>query len=207
MKKCLVNECNNKYKSIGLCSSHWKINKKYGTPEPKCFCGKAVQTFAGNIGARMLCNWHSFENRYWENVNKKTINECWEWIGSKTSAGYGIIFFNGKSIYAHRAIFLLLQKNNIAEELIVCHKCDNPSCINPKHLFIGTQKDNIEDMINKKRNRYGENTYNAKLSNEDVLQIRKLNQDGIKQKDIAKIFNIDAGHISDIINMKKRRIS
>ena len=80
-------------KKYVVCKEH-NVNNWTDVISSKCFCGKAVQTFAGNASAKTLCNWHSFENRYWENVNKKTINECWEWIGSKTSAGYGIIFFN-----------------------------------------------------------------------------------------------------------------
>lgn len=206
MTKCLVSGCNNKYRSIGLCSTHWKINKKYGSPNPKCFCGQPVQTFAGNVGAQTLCQWHFFEKRYWDNVDKKSNDECWEWKAARNKFGYGVIYYDGKNRYAHR---LALQLSNIYLEKddVVCHSCDNPSCSNPNHLFIGKQSDNIKDMIEKRRNQFGENTYNAKLSNDDIIEIRKLYFNGITQNNIAKMFSINQGHVSDIINMKKRKIS
>ena len=79
----------------------------------------------------------------------KTIG-CWEWTASKNKKGYGWFYMNGKNHLAHRASFILFR-GNIGAGLHVCHKCDNPSCVNPDHLFISNNEGNILDKINKGR--------------------------------------------------------
>lgn len=74
---------------------------------------------------------------------------CWGWKGGK-SRGYGHIFFDNKNIKAHRASWMI-HNGEILNKLLVCHKCDNRICTNPEHLFLGTQKDNVQDMIKKNR--------------------------------------------------------
>lgn len=74
---------------------------------------------------------------------------CWDWLLGKTSAGYGVIYIEGKPFYAHRIVLFGTEDN----PLHACHKCDNPSCVNRDHLFEGTNKDNHIDMTNKGRNR------------------------------------------------------
>lgn len=78
-------------------------------------------------------------------------NGCWEWIKSKDGYGYGLIRINKKTILAHRFSAKYLANQNI-DNLHVCHHCDNPSCVNPNHLFVGTHKDNMDDMNRKGRN-------------------------------------------------------
>ena len=92
----------------------------------------------------------SLEDRFWQKVEK---NEgCWIWTGSKSKLGYGYFQINNKTKYAHR-VSKELRHGSIAEGLVVCHKCDNPSCVNPDHLFIGTMKDNMLDKMKKGRGR------------------------------------------------------
>lgn len=82
---------------------------------------------------------------------KKTLNDgCWIWTGSVCSTGYGRINSGGKQVLAHRLSFKI-HKGKIPKGKLICHKCDNPICVNPKHLFAGTQKDNIVDCVKKKR--------------------------------------------------------
>lgn len=203
MTKCLVSGCNNKYRSIGLCSSHWKINKKYGTPEPKCFCGESVQTFAGSVGAQTLCKWHSFEQRYWNNVDKKSYDECWEWKAARTKAGYGVIYYDKKLRFSHR-LALEFQGIKIPKRWHACHKCDNPPCVNPNHLYAGTPYQNVRDKVERDRHPKGENHYNCKLLDKDIKEIKTLFSEGVFQSDIAKLFGVDASYVSDIINNKAR---
>ena len=78
---------------------------------------------------------------------KVTTNNCWEWTGAKVQKGYGIIWFNGGNARVHRISAMLFLKFNINSKLFVCHKCDNPPCFNPDHLFIGTNSDNENELI------------------------------------------------------------
>lgn len=89
--------------------------------------------------------------KFWDKVDKS--GDCWIWLGSKNSQGYG--YFNFKpSRLAHRVV-LMLKGVEIPEGMLVCHHCDNPSCVNPDHLFIGTHKDNSKDMMRKGRSLKG----------------------------------------------------
>ena len=85
-------------------------------------------------------------------IDKIDKNECWNWTASCFSDGYGKIYFKGKRMGSHRASYEVF-KRHIPYTRIVCHKCDNIKCINPDHLFLGSQSDNIKDKNNKGRNK------------------------------------------------------
>lgn len=141
---------------------------------------------------------------FWSKVSIKSENECWEWLMSKDKCGYGRLMFNSIREKAHRISWKLIN-GEIPDGLYVCHKCDNPSCVNPKHLFLGTQKDNMVDM--RKKNRQpsvlGEKNPKAKLTEEIVLEIRLLYQFGIRQYEIAKMYKISRFLVFDIVHRRK----
>lgn len=93
----------------------------------------------------------SYEERFLQKVTK--TESCWIWIGALNSRGYGSFLFNGKITSAHRYSYEQ-YKGEIPEGLFVCHSCDNPRCVNPDHLWIGTHSENMKDMISKDRQGY-----------------------------------------------------
>jgi hypothetical protein len=104
----------------------------------------------------------TLEERFWSLVDRRGKNECWEWIGFRNGRAYGhfcIDSFSGtkrRKINAHSMAYILIN-GDIPEGLVVCHSCDNRICCNPKHLWVGTQYENVKDMMKKKRQIGGEN--------------------------------------------------
>ena len=119
---------------------------------------------------------------------------CWVWMGTTTVRGYGQIEHKTKKLYAHRASYEAFV-GEIPQGMYVCHTCDNVSCVNPNHLFLGTQKQNLQDMARKGRSTRGEKNPGAKLTEEQVNQIRTM--DGTCSF-ISKIFNVSSSAISAI---------
>ncbi len=136
--------------------------------------------------------------RFWCKVDKDgpihpICGQCWVWTGA-TINGYGYFRdFQQKAIYAHR--FSWMIHNTIPENLCVCHKCDNRSCVNPDHLFVGSHQENFRDKIQKGRQYH-------KITREDVLSIRSLyepNSGEFGQFALASVFGISQRQISNII--------
>lgn len=123
---------------------------------------------------------------------------CIEWTGHKTDLGYGVIGVNKKVGGAYRIAYEL-KNGPIPDGLDVLHKCDNPSCINPDHLFLGTQEDNVADMVSKKRQAKGEQKWTAKLTADQIPLIRR---DPRRLKEIAADYGVLPGAISCV----KRRV-
>jgi hypothetical protein len=138
--------------------------------------------------------------RFWKYVDKTTHpSGCWLWTGALTSTGYGQIGMGSKTDgtrrphKAHRVAWEL-SRGKIPQGMSVLHHCDNPPCVNPDHLFIGTQKDNAQDMGRKGRaavQRHpeiirGERNANAVLTTADVLEIRRLKAEGMGPTAIAR---------------------
>lgn len=135
-----------------------------------------------------------------------TPSGCWEWTGGK-SHGYGQMrvheVWGNKPVYAHRAA-AALKYGPIPYGMSVCHKCDNPPCCNPDHLFIGTAADNLGDMKAKGRSALGERNGQSVLSDREIELMRDAVANGSTQRAIAKIYGISESHVSTIIRGRKR---
>lgn len=127
---------------------------------------------------------------------------CWLWQKHKDPGGYGIFSHKHTAYKAHRFAFMLYV-GEIPDGLKVCHKCDVRSCVNPSHLFLGTQKDNVQDCVAKgRRSRLVGPKTGFKYKQETIDAIRKDYADGIAQSKIAKKFGIDASYVSQILHNK-----
>jgi len=120
--------------------------------------------------------------RFWEKVNQGSEDQCWEWIGTRNNKGYGRVYVSREKgpKFSHRVSWELIN-GHIPEGKYILHRCDNPPCCNPAHLFVGTHLDNIRDMIAKGRRRdiscvlRGEDVPKSKLTYNDVKFIRESN--------------------------------
>ena len=139
-----------------------------------------------------------FVENYWSKVERRPPDKCWEWTASKNGKGYGQIRRLGKLYYANRVAWELAY-GSIPKGMCVLHRCDNPSCVNPKHLFLGTPKTNSEDMVSKGRSARGQRARSAKLIPTDVQSIRLLKG---TQREVARIFGIDQSTVSNIRTKK-----
>jgi len=129
-------------------------------------------------------------------------DSCWMWLKKKNPTGYGVSHFNGKEIRAHRLMFKFVH-GYLPEA--VCHTCDNPSCVNPKHLFPGNNLINSRDRKNKGRNPdlKGEKHPLSKLTKEKVYEIRSFIDQGLDNYEIASMFNVSDTCIRDVRNKRR----
>lgn len=143
-------------------------------------------------------------DRFWSKVNKNTTTGCWEWTASTQWNGYGQFRSpKGNTVKAHRYSYEL-ENGPINKNMSVLHVCDNPKCVNPSHLFLGTQQDNIKDKVNKNRQLRGEASPTSVLISDQVIKIRNLWDSGnYTQSAISKLFGISNQHVSDIVNRKR----
>lgn len=147
----------------------------------------------------------SLTDRFWSKVNKKSQDECWPWTACvrRKDEGYGAFFYCGTNHPASRVAWILTN-GNVGPKTEVCHSCDNPPCCNPRHLFLGTRKDNNDDKVTKKRHAFGERVNTAKLTEHEALEIKRLKLTSLApagyREDIARRFGIKRNTVTDIWN-------
>lgn len=140
------------------------------------------------------------KQRFDECVSKGRDDDCWLWGRKPNSSGYGYIRVLGKKTLAHRLSYEL-HIGQIPDGMVVCHRCDTPLCVNPKHLFVGTHADNAADKVSKGRQTIGAKNGRAKLSADMVCAIRTLvTRFGIKHSAISSSLGVSRSTVSMAVN-------
>lgn len=154
--------------------------------------GKMREFLPGHYIRRIM----TLEEKFSRHVEK--TNSCWTWKGYQLPRGYGMLNHEGKHILAHRASYELYN-GPIMNNLWVLHRCDNPSCVNPDHLFLGTPFDNTRDAINKGRIK------GRSLTNEEVVIMKSLFvTEGYSQAELARMFGASSSAVNDIVRNIRR---
>jgi hypothetical protein len=145
----------------------------------------------------------------WSKIDVKTEDECWNWKGYKNEDGYGRTWINDCGYYAHRVIYDLVYPNiitlsapkNTDETGFILHTCDNPSCCNPKHLWVGNCSENIADKVKKGRSAdfSGDKGPNCKLSMAQAQEIRQKRKDGISAKELANQYGVSISSVKTLL--------
>jgi hypothetical protein len=143
--------------------------------------------------------------RFWKYT--RSGDGCWEWTGALSKAGYGVLSFQRRTVYAHRLSYEI-HFGPIPEGRLVCHHCDNPACVNPSHLYAGTERDNARDMVNRGRDRHvippvserarGEVHVRSKLTEVSVLEIRNRFAAGENAVSLAREFGMTKSGIAQV---------
>lgn len=153
----------------------------------------------------------AIQERFLGHVSK--TDACWIWTASRSGDGYGQFRLNRKTLAAHRVSYQIFV-GEIPDGMFVCHRCDNPACVNPHHLFLGTHTDNMRDMCRKGRKKVsqafmysgakGEKNPHSKLTEAEVIAIR-ANEGGHSRAELARQYGVSQVSISYIANKKTWR--
>lgn len=128
--------------------------------------------------------------RFWSKVDRRGDDDCWKWIGGSWHPfGYGLLAIDGINTGAHRVAWIIAH-GTIPKTKHVLHRCDNPPCVNPAHLFLGSHTDNMRDKTSKWRHRYGSKHENAKLTESAVRHIRAERAAGVTLRELAAQYGV-----------------
>lgn len=144
----------------------------------------------------------SLEERFWSKVKRAGVDECWEWQASRRRRGYGQIGARGRTSAAAHRVAWELTHGPIPDGLWVLHRCDNPPCVNPAHLFLGTAQDNVADMNAKGRANHvrGERARGARLTEDQVRCARALRRAGAGVRALERAFEVSHGAMMQLLN-------
>lgn len=184
---CDLPGCDAAFVARGMCRKHYQ-QWRLSTPKD--------QRSPGRPGASRL----SIEERFWQRVQKAGPDECWPWLGAQGGYGHGMFWFSAerKRESAHAIALELATGIRRPDGLYCCHRCDNPPCCNPAHLYYGTPRKNGADMVDRARNPRGVQKHNALLSEAQVVEIRTRYFAGETAAALAAEFGIRTGHLSNI---------
>jgi len=149
---------------------------------------------------------YTLEERFWAKVDKRGDDKCWLWTAF-TNKGYGRIRVDGKTQNAHRISWEIengpIPEHDSYHGICVCHTCDSPACVNPAHLFLGRQADNVRDCIEKGRKAVGEKNGRAKLTEDAVRNIRRYYAaGGCTQNWLSQVYGAGRMTINSLLHYK-----
>jgi hypothetical protein len=174
---CASEGCERPWTKKSYCDKHYYRFKRYGDPH--------------QVKSRYQVKSISKRETFLSKI-KIEDDGCWNWTGVVNGWGYGRLAYQSTHQAAHRYAYEEFI-GPIPEDKCVCHRCDNPSCVNPEHLFLGTLADNSQDMVRK-----GRHIGSRKLNEEKVRVIRQLIARGVKHKDIASTYGVTRSAIGNI---------
>lgn len=175
-RPCVIDGCERLRFGREWCQPHYTRWRKYGTPH----------------GGRLMG-----EERFHAQYRTQSTTGCWIWTGPIGMDGYGKICVRGKHFRAHRFSWEL-HHDPIPLGLCVCHHCDTPLCVNPQHLFVGTSADNVADRVSKGRTARGSRSAQSKLTESQVLAIKRLLAQDVAWSDIAVEFSVAKNTVRNI---------
>lgn len=181
MKLCEINECGGTHYAHGICNKHYQEALRESR--------KAIKP--------------TTEERFWAKVQKAPGDDCWLWTAHKDPIGRGR-FNMGREMFASRASWTLAN-GEIPEGMCICHRCDNPSCVRPDHLFLGTHQENMRDRDAKGRGNQAKGTAHsrARLTLEQVGDIRYLRRNtSLSLSEIGSLYGVTGEHVSGIARGK-----
>lgn len=179
-RNCKIDGCDGVRKGHGLCHKHYMaVRRSGGEYDPISHLERFEECFERSEG-------------------------CWEWQRSTFGGGYGRFMVDRCLMPASKAAYLF-YKGDVPDGMYVCHKCDNPKCVNPDHLFLGTPAENSKDMVEKDRQAKGENNGNSRLTETQVIQIRQLRRDGLSSRKIGTMFDVSTTTVLNIEHEKQWR--
>ena len=137
---------------------------------------------------------------FWQRFRVDATSGCWEWVGTRGAHGYGLVALDGRRFLAHRVSYRL-HFGDLPSGAHVCHRCDNPACVNPDHLFLGDMRSNHADKVSKGRQARGDGHGNAVLSTADVVAMRdRFAAHEASQRVLAHEYGVSPSHVSNIVN-------
>lgn len=138
-------------------------------------------------------------DKFYSRIEFRDNSDCWWWTGPKTPSGYGCFAPKHKVMYSTHRLAWEINKGPIPTGMHICHICDNPPCVNPDHLFIGTNQDNVNDRVAKGRQQRGQSHGQSILTEDHITQIRALVHYGVKQTTLARMFGVKRSTVNEAV--------